>query len=887
MSEPNIDPKWNKDREFPLRRFLVAGVPVLLIALAVLLSPFKSCNSLGEQGVKNVYSPGQQNIGFVKKSNDLFQILLQKTDTTVIPVDIETLNKHYLAFEFDLPYAADNVACIEGADLRVVGIHQDYIPEEYREFFFNSRLPQLLKQQSEKISETYFKITLQSHSSGMRKRMSVNSIELIPSMFKVALTKDPWTGTIYANENCLFTKENSVFLTFANTVLPLHKNKREGLHNSYKLVLDNSDIYLSGKKKSQLDYYQYYIDTYNSDRSVSIMLENNRDVNICCVGDSLIISSQFNFNQGKRKLTAGKNQKIAVKDGDKLIFYSDNNRKIAEFTVNTEDPSLVLSSLTHSSLGTSRYVISKNQTDLFTQQMIRGFCRSLSNKDSIEDVRLSLDPFLSREFEIEIRNYLSKLQSDAKVNTRDFPTNQKEAEFDISITIMDMATGQVLASPFYMSQFDKERKTDDLKMTSRNVALSRRSLGSTFKPILSLAAVQSNPDLLELNTKTNKMYSDFDLDKKNPKATVIFHGRKTKSWAKGTTHWENGSDFVNFIAHSDDVYPVSLAALALSQAKKSQFSILPVGESNVFIMSNDRLRFNPGQFQNDQPFPHWLALLSGANFSKNIPISSYLFEGLFNESDNVPNEICPDATNLHYDTFYDSDNMDFRDKLVPWVLGQGGNEWSCMSIAESWCRMINKRDIHSRFVKYDSIPSLLIAKNEQNYYSINPNQNFQGVMNAWNQFLDKFEAAQKIEGGGGLTLLPMYRKVSELNNALGLQNGNELVLFSKTGTPDAYVRDEIPMLNARKRYLDVGVYTFALVKKNELQKIKNKDPKPGKGIVCVVRLTRSYKCMSCGKDKKCETCLKANGFWGSTARDFFVSKPERLKKLYKMTEKYL
>ena len=169
-------------------------------------------------------------------------------------------------------------------------------------------------------------------------------------------------------------------------------------------------------------------------------------------------------------------------------------------------------------------------------------------------------------------------------------------------------------------------------------------------------------------------------------------------------------------------------------------------------------------------------------------------------------------------------------------------------------------------------------------------------MNAWNQFLDKFEAAQKIEGGGGLTLLPMYRKVSELNNALGLQNGNKLVLFSKTGTPDAYVRDEVPMLNARKRYLDVGVYTFALVKKNELQKIKNKETiniykrretKPGKGTVCVVRLTRSYKCMSCGKDKKCETCLKANGFWGSTARDFFVSKPERLKKLYKMNEKYL
>ena len=138
-----------------------------------------------------------------------------------------------------------------------------------------------------------------------------------------------------------------------------------------------------------------------------------------------------------------------------------------------------------------------------------------------------------------------------------------------------------------------------------------------------------------------------------------------------------------------------------------------------------------------------------------------------------------------------------------------------------------------------------------------------------------------------MTLYPMYLKINELNRILGLQNGNELVLFSKTGTPDAYVRDEVPMLNARKRYLDVGVYTFALIRKKELQKIKNKDPKPGKGIVCVIRLTRSYKCMSCGKNEKCDTCLNANGFWGSTAGDFFVSKPERLKKLYKMTEKYL
>lgn len=887
MSEPQIDPKWNKDREFPLRRFLVAGVPVLLILVAILFSFFKGCNPLGRQGQKKVYSPGQQNIGFVKKSNDLFRALLEKTDNSVVPTDLESLNKHYLAFEFDLPYATDNVSCIEGADLRVVAIHPEYIPEEDREFFFNSRLPQLLKQQSEKINETYFRISLQTRAKGMTKSMSVKSIELIPSMFKVALTKDPWAGTIYANGNCLFSKENSVFLTLGNTVLPLHKNKKDGLDKSYKLELDDSNLYLSGNPRQPFDYYQYYLDTYNGNRSVSIMLEDGKDVNICCVhdtlGDVLVISSQFNFNQGKKKLTAGPNQRIAVKDGDKLIFYSDSNRKLAEISVNTEDPSLVLSSLTHSSLGTSRYVISGNQTDLFTQQMIRSFCRSLSNKEDVEDVYFSLDPFLSKEFESEIRDYLALLRAAAKRDTTNFPINQEDPEFDISLTIMDMATGQVLASPFYISQFDKERKTDELKMTTRNVALSRRFLGSTFKPILSLAAVQANPDLLNLNTVG--MYSNVDHNKKNRKATATFHGRLTKSWAKGTSHW-NGTDFVKFIAHSDDVYPVSLAALAMSKATKGHFAVLPVGD--VFGMSkNNMLILNQGQFRKDEPFPYWLSLLSGANLCEDEQDSlQYLFEGLFDKLDAVPNEICPDATNLHYDSFYDSDNMDFRDRLVPWVLGQGGNEWSCMSIAESWCRMLTKRDVRTRYVKNDAIPSLIKGPGEDNYFCVKDKQDFKGSMSTWNRFLDNLEKAQTIPGGNGYTLYPMYQTVTGLNSRLKLQGEHELVLFSKTGTPDAYVRDEIPILNARKRFLDVGVYAFALIRRSELNKIKQSSPQPGKGIVCVVRLTRSYKCMNCSSGGKCEKCSQAGGFWGNTARDFFVSKPERLEKLYTMTGKY-
>lgn len=870
MSEPYIDSKWNKDRKFPLRRFLVAGFPVLLIIVAVVFSPFKACNSLGKEGQKNVYSPGQENIGFVKKSNELFEILLQNVDNSVEPTNLETLNKYYRAIDFDLPYASDNVACINGSDLRVVRIHQDCIPEKFREFFFNSRLPQLLEQQSEKICETYFKITLQSKSKGMNKKLLVKSIKLIPSMFKVALGKEPWNGTIYANGNCLFTTANSVFLTIGNAFLPLHRNKKEGLHNSCKLVLDGDFLYSAGTDKQPLDYYNYYMDTYNSDGSVSIMLEGNKDVNICCVGDTLVIRSQFNFNYGDRLLRSGPSQRIAVKDGDKLIFYNGNNRKLAEFSINTDDPSRILSSLTHTSLGTSRYIISRNQTDLFTQQIIQGFCRALSNNDSIDDVHLSLEPFLSREFEKEIKDYLKELQIMTKSNTVAFPLNQKEPEFDISITIMDMATGQVLASPFYLSQFDKELKKDELQMTSRNVALSRRALGSTFKPLVGLASVLTRPDLLNLNTKG--MYSNVNADKKDPKATAIFHGRKTLSWAKGTSHWD-GTDFVNFIAHSDDVYPVSLVALAL--AEQGSYSQLPL--EKAFEMKNGLLHLRKQQFSINDKFPHWLAELSGANYSDDMPANSDLFEDLKQGEEFWLNGVCPDVTNLHYDTFYDSEDLDFRHRLVTWVLGQGGNEWSCMSIGESWCRMLSKRDVHTRLLKYNSVFPLIRSH-------INDDQDLKSVTKTWNSFLDKFSLAQSL-AVSGTTLRPMYDKVNGLNQDMALHGDSALVLFSKTGTPDSYLRDEVPMLNTRKRYLDVGLYTFALMRKSELQKIK--DNKPAKGVVCVVRLTRSYKCMKCGISGKCENCLKGSGFWGNTARDFFVSTPRRLKKLYKMTESYL
>ncbi|MGN0230103.1 MAG: hypothetical protein ACI4BH_09870 [Muribaculaceae bacterium] len=873
-----IDPNWSniRNRHFVLRPFLVAGVFLLLIALAVFMSFFKSCTSLGEVAKEDVYSPVKENKGFVAKADLLLEELLADCDETVVAVDLKSLNKKYPSLIFALPYAMDDATCIEGGDLRLVGINNDKIKDKWKQFYFNSRLQQLLQQQSDNRSETYFSIKLRSESKKGKLDLNVESIKLIPSMFKVALSKDPWTGTIVANDNGLFNDENSVYLTYGNTVLPLHRNRSGRMSDALKVYVVGSELKLN-KRDRHFNYYDYYQKTYKTDRSVSIPLTSDvRDVNFCCKGNTLVISSLYTFKYGRGKEQSGRNVRIPIRDGEKLVFYDNSsNKKLAEFTVNTHNPALTLSSIIRSNLGSSRYNIARSQTDLFTQQMIRGLSRHLSNKDSVNDVNITIDPLLSKEFEDD----LIKSIYDARREIGDY-----KSEYDISLTIMDLATGNVLASPFYMTRFEKELSDESLQLITKNVSLRRRYIGSTFKPMLALAAVLSNSDLLSLNTPGMVSIQPGD-------EFVNFHGRKSKLWAsKVRSHW-GGTNFTDFISHSDDVYPVSLAALAMSQAT-GNYGTLSLGEKSVFCMNNGLLYLKKDKLDVNNPFPYWLSQLYVANYNSESSSDLQLWRGLYAgndvenqesgpfddcfgidgraKSDNYRDrnfgleEISPDITNLHLNQLYEGG--EFRTTLVPFVLGQGSNEWNCIKLAEAWCRMIGKRDVRAHFIKHDVVDADRIYSGEEEMRpSVRGNRSMQQVSATWNQFLEKFEAAQV-----GSLLGKMKTAVRNLNSSVG----EDLVLFSKTGTPDEYVRNELPMLMASRRGLDVGMYTFALVKRSELNKIKA--GQPGKGIVCVVRMNRTY-------DSRRN---KTDGLSSSKARDFFSAHPERLRKLYDMTKNY-
>lgn len=911
MSEPKIDPFWNSDSSIKLRPFFVIGIPVLLLVLSVVLSGLKGCTQLGEQGSKDVYNPAEyQDGGFVGGANRLLDELLLDTLEGECPVtDLESLNAKYKALIFGLPYGEEHKSVIEASDLRLIGIRADRIQSEAsRMFYYNSRLPQLLQQQKDQIAETYFRIFCQGldyDKSKGKKPIKVTKVEIIPSMFKVALTKDPWVGTVEGAQNCLFDEDNAVFLNFGNSILPLPKLRRADLTNSIKLQAVADEATLLTVRGNGIDYYDVYKTLFKANDDgrkacANIVIVNSSGeadtkspyFTLCCAHDSLYIRSKMKMRVFGKSSTyefaakeSGyqKDDVVPVEDGMKIVAYNADDYKIAEFSLFTKDPTRTLSRLSLTNVGRERINLPAEHSDLFTRQVVRGLSQNMSNTYNIDMVHLSLDPMLSHEFEKEVKNYLYAVKR--QIGTPKHIKRDSE-QYDISLTVMDMATGDILASPYYTTRFDEI--PEEMHITTRNPALTRRFVGSAFKPMVALASVLTNPSLLQLDT-----HGKYHLDESGDRAT--FFGRRTNAWAKKqASHW-NGSKFPDFLSYSDDVYPVALATLAMSGAKVDKdVSVLPLtGDNNYFKQNRGGMLY----FRNEQevsygaqnpPFNDWLTYLYAVNYDTDSHTDT-IFKNLYTQN-NLNHqdrrygldELIPDATNLYLNRFLEG--KEFRQMLPPWVLGQGDNQWNCVKLAEAWCRMLTKRDVLATLIHNDNPLSSLIddVDSEPAKRTVYGPATRVQTNSIWNRFLESFAEAQNFNSYHGSTLQRMYNQVQNLNES-GIDN--QLVLFSKTGTPDIYDRYDIPLIGGNRRKIDIGMYCFGLMDKSQFELVKLN--KPAKGIVAVVRVTRTYECARCSRGNgTCKQCEDFKGVSSVHARNFFSENANRLRKFYEMTHRY-
>lgn len=932
--EPRIDKHWNKDHVLRLRPFLATGIVVLLMVVAVVLSLFKGCTGYGAAGNTDVYSPADAlaaDEGFVGKTNALLAELLAIEDTTVVAVDLATLNRRYPALDFALPYGEDHKVVIEAADLRLVGIHPEYIKtKRLRTFYYNSRLPQLLQQQNEHMGETYFRIHSKSRGYDPKtatRPLVIDKVLVNPAMFKVALVKNPWTGTISGAQSCLFPEATTLYVAYGNSMLPIPV-ERQHAERTKPYTIDAAHAVIVTPDRKPIDYYRHYhevFDTTNVDRKPVVRFNMpsagaDHYFTLCATAGRLHFKGHdtqiwvYNSQSAPQRISFDVNttesHDVPFVDGMKLVVYNAaKTRKLGEFSITADDPTRTLSRLIQTQTGNSRYNIAATQTDLFTQQMIRSLSQHLSNRTGVNSVDVTLDPLLSREFEAEVYDYLRAVERKVEADRNGegkhhLPKSQTDFQYDISLTVMDLATGNVIAQPFYTTKFDNDDLPDELRLTTRNVALSRRYLGSTFKPLLALAAVEADPDLLDLNLGSNCRHAD-----QAPDAT--FYGHTTRVWAEKTSHWNNACNFTDFLRHSDDVYPVALAAWAFSgRGYRPGDTQLPVTvDDGLFKLDGRHRLVLKSSLPKDgggadatiehYPFTAWLNTITGANLHSEERAYDRLFRylpGLSTIKDENDRslgieEVSPDVTDLHTEMLHQGG--DLRGTLVPWVLGQGSNEWSSLQIATAWARMLTGHAIEASYVvaPADAEPAASLFKNapgclNNTGYTARSDQANRAT---WAAFLDRLHDAQSASptDSRSNTLIDMNNAVGALNTATGRSGDRQLLLFSKTGTPDGYSRYEVPLIGSNKRYFDIGLYTFGLMSAADFQRAKA--GQVPHGIVCVVRITRTYLCRRCNArhdGKQCDDCAKYDGVSSTQARDFFSKNPDRLRKLYDMTRKY-
>ena len=916
-----------------LKRFLFC-LPAILIVFV--LAAFLIPSALKRDSRKDVVIPvTSADKGFVGKSNVLFRELLNN-EKEVSVKSLSGLNERYPAFEFILPYPESEGSNL--LDVRVADIHPEYISDdELKNFFYNSSLPSLLKKQRANVLEKY--CTVSFRRVKVKKEVyeyRISRIELKPDMFRVALSKHMWMGTVKANGNSMFDKDDNIYLVHKDMVMPLSRAGSQYRH-TVVFSLDDETFYSTAIDKDNecfrpLDYYDYYKSAFHKEKegkSLRIELKDSyakRDSTIGWLDIAYICSDKDNpkillrpnvnvvcyvASPGKElyevkpsEYASDPSDTLEYYEGMRIMLYDRAKTKQTEFALVSDNPMLILSSMKYTEEGASRYWADKKNADVLTRQIARGVVRNASGIEGLDAVSLSVDPMLSLEFENEMRKYIKD-----KLKYENFNHIQNE-NYEMSVTIMDMATGEILASPSVteklftkkedntLSEEDNtlseeddtlsEEDKDKYMMTMRNSSMVRRPIGSTFKPLLTLAALLSNPSLNNLVTGPGKTQQLIEAGDK--KASIPgrgkFLGRNTRSWVDA--QWKHTMNMTQYLGYSDDIYPVVMTALALSGKTDSddlsEMKVLPYGDNSYFSNGgNDILLGNPNVKIDDYELIKNLASLyevysfHNSDMDPEQNLNYYLWRNLFEDNDYHEgldrhfglDEVSPDATNMRYDRFA---GETLKGQLVPWILGQGDNDWSCIKMAEAWTRMISKKPVRASFVvsssetdkrsKEDLVD--VIAAQKPGYGS---KMNVSDINKVWNVFLDNFRAAQKLG-----TLTEMNTAVTELNRNVRPKCGN-LVVFSKTGTPDEYKRLETRQLADSDRHYDIAQFVFSLMSESSLKSVKGRGE--AKGITCVVRITRSY-----------NGTANDSGLWSWHARNFFSGDSDRLEKLYYMTQKY-
>lgn len=830
---------------------LFSGSLLLLVFAALLFQfNFNYANSFLKFHDKIHYSPSNaNNQGFYGKANALLKKALENKKTK--KYDIGRLNDMYVQLTFYYPPDNDD-HLVSTDDIRLI----DFVPGPGEEsFYYNSYLSNLIALQKKDLTTRYFNIRFD------RDRRTIRSITVDSTLYNLSLQNTNWKGDINFEDPFANIDTNVRYLIFNHKFIPLFSSTLDS--NSFR----NSNNYgllvypFKHEKYTAGDFEDFYhaVNAPDPQRRLAYRFSYSPDP-----ADSSKIEYSVRFlNTGKEILIQpnaidmklfGGGHGVVTNRGDAILHIAATagesklvlklrgyDKKDTIYIVN-KSPFSVASRLQDDGITQERIHLDTSYLDLFASQQLNQLENGITQNDHVAGVNLSTNLLLSKYLETRIREQVKIL--------RHTKIARPDDEFEMSMCLMDISTGEIIAAPYYSNTF--HQTNDDPLAYKRNFNLVRHNIGSTFKPLITLAASLKYKSLagftlLPAQTQylPNSSFSEI-LGYK----TLHYGFLSDKITPNYQAFWpSSGIDRTHFLAMSHDNYPIAMTLLALTEKEDAP------AYNKLFSANLDNAKVNDLYGLNG-PSSRRITFHSQSNRTvlKEIASSSYihLLSNLYDVEANVIDstfnvvtydqhildglniarpaffQLYPDLADLGTEYFGNvkSDDSDFKN-LELFVLGEGNNVWSNVKLAEAYSRMLSKRRVNATLLKsHNLVPEYLFKDPNRLFQFGSSNFSFdisQADMEAsWAGFMDDWRKAVKMNINKPL-LKPAYD-----NFKAEVPDFDQYYFYCKTGTPQAdndLPNDKVFKKGKQKIWLNEGVFAFG---------ITNRDPKFPKGVAGVV-----------------------------------------------------
>ncbi len=415
----------------------------------------------------------------------------------------------------------------------------------------------------------------------------------------------------------------------------------------------------------------------------------------------------------------------------------------------------------------------------------------------------------------------------------------------MGVTLMNTTTAEVIAAPW----LDKtvENKVNYKELINYNFV--NHPIGSCFKPLLMFATYCKYPMLskLKLNTLMISSINDFaKAERGQPQIDAKILNYPTKGF---NGHSNVVDDDLNYaLAHSSNLYPAinflysltenptyrndildgspfpsflyngngtehSIACRVVSNqlyANRITETTIPFIYRQVYnvedkdILANDRDLFDYNYWDKN----YFVSYDVNNNVLPSKKLTNYSF-------------LSPERVSLHFDLFRNNraTNLagNFRNEVVPWVLGSQNNRWNNVKLCEGFCRLLTGNNIRGSF-----LPATIQA-NQQSIFSIISSQGYPTIQNFQTAHLDLLRALNYSTNPRQAQIGTWHDEGLMVSRIQIPGIDSSFVMLAKTGTSDDEIVPNNNNLTRQNNFKTVhrGAFMFCIMTQSQFLQLTN------------------------------------------------------------------